>query len=56
MKFNTPKDSSARSQRLFRGGKLVLETKCNRLSNENFEKLLLLSFQQKKTLTVVKFV
>ena len=27
MKFNTPEASSARSERLFSGGKLVLETK-----------------------------
>ena len=31
MKFNTPEASSARSERLFSGGKLVLETKRNRL-------------------------
>ena len=31
MKFNTPEASSARSDRLFSGGKLVLETKRNRL-------------------------
>ena len=41
MKFNTPKASSAPSERLFRGEKLVLETKHNRLGDENFEKLLL---------------
>ena len=46
MKFNTPKASSARSERFFSGGKLVLETKCNRLGDENFEKLLLLNFNK----------
>ena len=46
MKFNTPKASSARSERLFSGGKLVLETKRNRLGDENFEKLLLLNFNK----------
>ena len=45
MKSNAPKASSARSERLFSGGKLVLETKCNRLG-ENFEKLLLLNFNK----------
>ena len=35
MKFNTPEASSARSERLFSGGKLVLET-C--LVDKNFEK------------------
>ena len=44
MEFNTPKSSSAHSERLFSGGKLFLETKCNSLGDENFEKLLLLSF------------
>ena len=46
MKFNTPKASSARSERLFIGGKLVLEIKRNRLGDENFEKLLLLNFNK----------
>ena len=46
MKFNTPETSSARSERLFSGGKLVLETKCNHLDDENFEKLLLLNFNK----------
>ena len=40
----TPEASSAPSERLFSGEKLVLETKRNRLGDENFEKLLLLSF------------
>ena len=38
MEFNTPEASSACSERLFSGGKLVLEPKCNCLSDENFEK------------------
>ena len=46
MKFNTPKASSARSERLFSGGKLVIETKSNRLGDENFEKLLQLNFNK----------
>ena len=37
MNFNTPEAFSARSERLFSGGKLVLETKRNCLVNENFE-------------------
>ena len=44
LKFDIPKASSACSERLFSGGKLVLETKCNRHDDENFEKLLLLNF------------
>ena len=47
MKFDTPKASSAPSERLFNGGKPVLETKCNRLGDENFEKLSLLHFNKK---------
>ena len=39
MKFNTSKASSARSERIFGGGKLALETKSNCLGDENFEKL-----------------
>ena len=46
MKCNTPKASSVHSERLFSGGKLVLETKCNHLDDENFEKLLLLNFNK----------
>ena len=46
MKFNSPEASSARSERLFSGGKLVLETKRNRLGDENFEILLLLKFNK----------
>ena len=46
MKFNTPEASSAHSERLFSGGKLVIETKRNRLGDENFEKLLLLNFNK----------
>ena len=46
MEFNTPKVSSARSERLFIGGKLVLETKLNCLGDKNFEKLLLLDFDK----------
>jgi hypothetical protein len=46
VKFNTPKASSARSERLFSGGKLVLETKRNRLGDESFEKLLLFNFNK----------
>ena len=38
MTFNIPRASSARSERLSIGGKLVLETKHNRLGDENFEK------------------
>ena len=41
MKFNTSEASSARSERHFSGGKLVLETERNFLGDENFEKLLL---------------
>ena len=37
MKFNTPEASSARSDRLFIGGKLVLKTKRNLRGDENFE-------------------
>ena len=43
IQFNTPEASSARSERLFSGGKLIFETKRNRLGDANFEKLLLLS-------------
>ena len=46
MKSNTPEASSARSERIFGGGKLVLETKGNRLGDEDFEKLLLLNFNK----------
>ena len=46
MTSNTPYASSARSERLFSGGNLVLETKCNRLGDENFENLLLLNFNK----------
>ena len=46
MKFNTPKASSARSERLFSGGKLVHETKPNCLGDQNFEKLLPLNFNK----------
>ena len=46
MKFNATEVSSAHSERLFSGGKLVLETKCNHLDDENFEKLLLLNFNK----------
>ena len=46
MKFNSSEASSARSERLFSGGKLVLETKHNCLGDENFEKLLLLDFDK----------
>ena len=55
MEFNTPKVSSARSERLFIGGKLVLETKLNCLGDKNFEKLLLLKFN-KRPLIVLKCV
>ena len=41
MKFSTPEASSARSER-----KLLLETKSNRLGDENFKKLLLLNFNK----------
>ena len=37
MKFDTPEASSACSERLFSGGKLIFETKCNRLGDKNFE-------------------
>ena len=53
MKFNTSEASSARSERLFSGGKLVLETKHNCLGDENFEKLLLLNFNKTSTSTKV---
>ena len=43
MKFNAPEASSARSERLFSGGKLIFETKRTSLGDANFEKLLLLS-------------
>ena len=46
MKFNTPEAFSVRSERCFSGGKLVLETKCNRHGDENFEKILLLKFNK----------
>ena len=46
MKFDTPKASSAPSERLFSGEKLVLETKRNRFGDEDFEKLLLLNFNK----------
>ena len=46
LKFNTPEASSARSERLYSGGKLVLETKRNRLGDDNFEKLLLLELNK----------
>ena len=46
MKFNSPEACSARSERLFSGGKLVIETKSNRLGDENFEKLLQLNFNK----------
>ena len=42
MKFDTREASSAPSERLFSGVKLVLETKRNRLGDESFEKLSLL--------------
>ena len=43
IKFNAPEASSARSERLFSGGKLIFETKRTSLGDANFEKLLLLS-------------
>ena len=46
MKFNTPEASSAHPERLLSGGKLVIETKGNSLSDENFEKLLLPNFNK----------
>ena len=46
MKFDTPKASTVPSERRFSGEKLVLETKCNLLGDENFEKLLLLDFDK----------
>ena len=46
LKFNTPEASSACSERLYSGGKLVLETKRNRLGDDNFEKLLLLELNK----------
>ena len=46
LKFNTPEASSAHSERLYSGGKLVLETKRNRLGDDNFEKLLLLELNK----------
>ena len=55
MKFNTPKASFARSERLFSGGKLVLENKRNCLGVESFKKLLLLNFY-KRPLIVLKCV
>ena len=38
MKFNTPEASSARSERLFSGGKLVLETKATVLLMRTLKK------------------
>ena len=46
MKFDTPEASASHSERLFSGGKLILETKHNCLGDENFEKLLLLDFDK----------
>ena len=46
MKFDTQEASSAPSERLFSGVKLVLETKRNRLGDESFEKLSLLHFNK----------
>ena len=46
MKSNTPEASSARSERIFGGGKLVLETKRNGLDDKIFEKLLLPNFNR----------
>ena len=43
MKFNTPEASSALSERLFSGGKLVSETKRNHLGEKDFEKSLLIN-------------
>ena len=47
MKFYTPEASSAPSKKLFRGERLVLETKRNCLGDENSEKLSLLHFNKK---------
>ena len=47
MKFYTPEASSAPSEKLFRGEKLVLENKQNCLGDENLEKLSLLHFIKK---------
>ena len=49
MKFDTREASSAPSERLFSGGKLVLEIKHNCLGDENFEKSLLLNFNKTST-------
>ena len=46
MKFNTPEASSVRSERPFSGEKLVLETECNCLGDENFKRLLLLNINK----------
>ena len=43
-------------KRLFSGGKLVIETKSNRLGDENFEKLLQLNFNRNLVLILLKCV
>ena len=52
MKFNAPEASSARSERLFSGGKLIFETKRTSLGDANYEKLLILSVN--KNLGILK--
>ena len=42
MKFNTPEAFSARSERLFSGGKLVLETKATVLLMKTLKKYYIL--------------
>jgi hypothetical protein len=46
IKFNAPEASSACSERLFSGGKLIFETKRTSLGDANFEKKLLLSIKK----------